>query len=254
MIFKNYLTEHSYKPEDDISPKEIDLKKEYKILNKLLFDNKLPTDFPMKWNRRKGSGGRTLSRHPRNEKPYVTGVEMSTFYKTTYGLFRDMLAHEMIHVRSVAMDLPDIGGSHGPLFKMEMERINRMNVGINITPKHEMTDKIMKTSNSKAKERGIFILKYEEGNFAIMVLQKELLSKENIEKMAKVMTRSLKTSGRTKGCELYSMTSSHDLLNAYKLKRKWPKAGGNFVFFELNKPAAKILLDDGKLVDVTRLK
>jgi predicted SprT family Zn-dependent metalloprotease len=109
---------------------EIDLQHEYNKLNQQLFNGNLQP-VTMLWNKRKGAHGVVKGKRNRNTgKITLTSLSMSQFLKVPYKFFKDVLAHEMIHVFWMQQD---VNAKHGPLFKQEMNRINSMGLGFNVS-------------------------------------------------------------------------------------------------------------------------
>jgi hypothetical protein len=128
---------------------EIDLQHEYNKLNSLLFKGNLQP-VTMLWNKRKGAHGVVKgTRNRRTGKITLTSLSMSQFLKVPYKFFKDVLAHEMIHVFWMQQD---VNAKHGPLFVREMNRINSMGLGFNVsvtsdsseTSKFEISQDIVK--------------------------------------------------------------------------------------------------------------
>lgn len=128
---------------------EIDLQHEYNKLNSLLFKGNLQP-VTMLWNKRKGAHGVVKgTRNRTTGKITLTSLSMSQFLKVPYKFFKDVLAHEMIHVFWMQQD---VNAKHGPLFVQEMNRINSMGLGFNVsvrsdsseTSKFEMSSDVVK--------------------------------------------------------------------------------------------------------------
>ena len=98
-----------------------DLNKEFTELNSLLFSNKI-TPVTVKWVYAKRFCGRVyLDKR---------GIGISSFYEKTDEQYRNVLAHEMIHMLLMQQNLFD---GHDLNFKLHMKRINDMNIGIKIS-------------------------------------------------------------------------------------------------------------------------
>jgi hypothetical protein len=126
----------SIKPRSDseiVTRLNTDLQKEYNFYNKLCFDNKLQ-NVPLEWNMNKGKLGFVMARGNKfNLASYIVlKLSISLFNQIDYKSFVDTLVHEMIHVYIITNHIKDTG-SHGIVFHREMDRINRMNLGITIT-------------------------------------------------------------------------------------------------------------------------
>jgi predicted SprT family Zn-dependent metalloprotease len=116
---------------------EIDLQHEYNKLNQLLFNGNLQP-VTMLWNKRKGAHGVVKGKRNRSTgKITLTSLSMSQFLKVPYKFFKDVLAHEMIHVFWMQQD---VNAKHGPLFKQEMNRINSMGLGFNVSVRSDSSE------------------------------------------------------------------------------------------------------------------
>ena len=153
---------------------EIDLQQEYNKLNNLLFDGNLQP-VTMLWNKRKGAHGVVKgTRNRATGKITLKSLSMSQFLKVPYKFFKDVLAHEMIHVFWMQQD---VNAKHGPLFVREMNRINSMGLGFNVsvrsdsseTSKFEMSSDVVKQGMELVfllmetdKEKNMFsVMKYD---------------------------------------------------------------------------------------------
>lgn len=120
---------------------EIDLQHEYDKFNALLFGGSLP-NVNLSWNNNKGRHGMVRSVVNKfSKKPIrIEGLYMSKYFKITYRKFKDIFAHEMIHVKNIddaiKLNIPRYrGDAHGYEFMREANRINSMGLGFNITDK-----------------------------------------------------------------------------------------------------------------------
>jgi hypothetical protein len=128
---------------------EIDLQHEYNKLNSLLFKGNLQP-VTMLWNKRKGAHGVVKGTRNRSTgKITLKSLSMSQFLKVPYKFFKDVLAHEMVHVFWMQQD---VNAKHGPLFVQQMNRINSMGLGFNVsvmadsseTSKFEMSQDVVR--------------------------------------------------------------------------------------------------------------
>jgi len=112
-----------YKPLFESTP-DYDLNKKYNEFNKLYFNNELPDSIKVVWNGRlKSKAGQTDGRHSIEINPDLeTEIEVDS-----------TLVHEMIHVNQKVKGISDI---HGPFFKAEAERLNKLNPKLHIGTKH----------------------------------------------------------------------------------------------------------------------
>lgn len=152
----------------------IDLRHEFDKLNNMLFNGEL-TSIPLSWSNTKAKYGHVKYQYSRaNRLPLrIHGLFITKFFKITYKKFKDILAHEMIHVKniqdSMRTNTPRYkGDAHGVEFFRELNRINAMGLGFNVTDKeydsHDVSD------NVKGKEMYVGVLRVngvKSGTFII---------------------------------------------------------------------------------------
>jgi hypothetical protein len=111
---------------------EINLQHEFDKLNDLLFNGELyPID--LMWNRTRSAHGQVKAQKYRSTgKIVIKSLSISKFLAITYRHFKNVLAHEMIHVSLLQKN---INAGHDYRFVREMDRINNMNLGFNVTIK-----------------------------------------------------------------------------------------------------------------------
>ena len=103
---------------------ELNLLNEYKKINQLIFQNKLPDTIPVSWNHSRTALGKTRIKFVPGKDP-LFAIHISNFFLCSDLEYIETLIHEMIHV------LIAINGEykkdkliHGPIFKKYMNRIN----------------------------------------------------------------------------------------------------------------------------------
>ena len=138
----------------------IDFKYEYRKLNELLFDGLLPV-IEIRWDKSKHTHGVTkITRNKYTGQVLKVTMAISNFYDVTYRMFRDTLAHEMIHVWQATNNIREANGNHGPKFIQQMNRINGMNLGFDIKISEDLSDLyskgILKVS-AKHKPRKLYV-------------------------------------------------------------------------------------------------
>lgn len=144
---KNILEAREYSDDDIIDFNEISLDNEYDKLNNLLFNGDCK---PIKllWGARKTAHGHVKAYINRVTRQITLhSLTISKFYHITYKMFKDTLAHEMIHVYLLQKNIND---NHGMLFQKEMNRINSMNLGFNVKIKSD-SGELEISSNVKAR-------------------------------------------------------------------------------------------------------
>ncbi len=162
--------------EDSIDYKKIDLVKEYTRLNRELFDGKLGI-YPMKWNKRKTSGGFVQATRTKGGVVTITSIQFSTFFASTYRSFLNRLAHELIHVylleQNDAFAVKD-SQKHGMLFKNEMRRINGLGKGYNIVVSEDRSNEVV---NRTGKKKRYGVLLFKGINDGVVVVGEKLMEK-----------------------------------------------------------------------------
>ena len=104
---------------------QLDLQKQYNLLNKSIFNNTLPSSIPVKWNHSRTSMGKTRIKGNLDGSPEIS-ITISRFFLCTQNEYIEPLIHEMIHVyMAVHGEFKKDGRVHGPLFRSHMNRINR---------------------------------------------------------------------------------------------------------------------------------
>ncbi len=113
----------------------MNLEKEYKRLNTLLFEDILPTNIPLSWFTSRRIMGKTHAQFTVEEHNYVgASIAINDLYDCTYQEHLDILAHEMIHLFIASQGFDKKGGNqHNPLFLEHMTRINSSYPEYNIT-------------------------------------------------------------------------------------------------------------------------
>lgn len=114
----------------------IDLEHEFNKMNKLLFNGELQM-FPLDWSTSRARHGHvSFRRWYDGTVEKIHGLFLSKFFKKPYANFKDVLAHEMIHVKNLQDDMKSkrrVTKGHGYDFIREMNRINAMNLGFTVT-------------------------------------------------------------------------------------------------------------------------
>lgn len=157
---------NEYDENQNILETAIDLNEEYNKLNQQLFGGKLP-EVPLKFGPTKRSYGRvvgTVNRMTREVK--VSFLEISEFYKMTYRQFKNILAHEMIHVYQMAV-MQEKGG-HGWDFMREARRINGMGLEFEITERNGEDMAVADDIKANAKKRTLIAIVINiDGNYSV---------------------------------------------------------------------------------------
>lgn len=183
----------AYKHTDDevVTFDNIDLQYEYDKLNQSLFNGELET-VPLSWANTKGKHGSVkfraanLGRNARKVNS-ITGLFLSKYFKIPYKMFKDTLAHEMIHVKNLqdAMRSNRVmykNEGHGVDFIREMNRINAMGLGFKISITGEENYDV--ADHVKGREMYVGVLKItgsKNGTFIIAMTPSAYAQKEQME-------------------------------------------------------------------------
>lgn len=172
-----------YNDDDIINTNDINLQHEYDKLNQLLFGGQLPK-VPLEWSNRRTALGHVRSLYNRGTgEVKIEYLAMSKFFATPYRVFKDVLAHEMIHVKTISEGKRDIGGKHGYYFNNEANRINSMGLGFHITDKNSEQLEMSAHAVSKVKPM-IAILLNIDGKYGLMRASPALYAAQGIDSIA----------------------------------------------------------------------
>jgi hypothetical protein len=169
---------------------EVDLQHEFNKLNDLLFNGELEP-IEMIWNRRKGSHGMVKAFRRRSTGQItVTSLGISKFLAITYKHFKDVLAHEMIHVYWLQKN---VNAGHDHRFISQMNRINNMNLGFNVTLKGDGSQfELSKETTKKIKPLVVLITKINnENRLSLMSLNLYMSSGYRVSKIYDFLTNNV---------------------------------------------------------------
>lgn len=158
---------------------EIDLQGEFDKLNGLLFGGKLQP-VQMIWNTRRSAHGTVKAqRDRRTGKITIKSLAISKFLDVPYKVFKDTLAHEMIHVCLLQQGIND---GHGFRFKSEMSRINSMGLGFNVSVTLDSSSfELSKHAQVKAKELVFFLIDNNQRKNMVVVTTPNIYQREGSE-------------------------------------------------------------------------
>jgi hypothetical protein len=155
---KHILKEaREYTDNEIIDFNEVDLQHEFNKLNDLLFNGELEP-IEMLWNRTRGAHGMVKAFKRRSTGQItITSLSISKFLAITYKHFKDVLAHEMIHIYWLQKN---VNAGHDYRFINQMNRINSMNLGFNVTLKGDGSQfELSKETTKKIKPLVVLITK-----------------------------------------------------------------------------------------------
>jgi predicted SprT family Zn-dependent metalloprotease len=167
-LFDILLENKVYLDNEIVDFNEINIQNEFNKLNELLFNNELKP-VRMEWSTRKTAHGHVTAHMNRLTKQItIKKLALSKFYNIPYKFFKDVLAHEMIHVKLLQQNL---NVDHGPEFVAEMNKINAMGKGFNVTIKGDASNFEVAKSNSKSNVELVFlVLNLGDGNINVAVM------------------------------------------------------------------------------------
>jgi hypothetical protein len=226
-IIREMIMAEAYEHTDDeiVTFENIDLEHEFNKMNKLVFNNEL-TMVPLDWSTSKARHGHvSFRRWFDGTVERIHGLFLSKFFKIPYSKFKDTLAHEMIHVKTLQDDMKlkrRTEKGHGYNFIREMNRINAMNLGFTIdvteTAKFDVADDV------KGKNVYFVIIKLsgiKNGDFlAVMTPSAFGERKESLERIFNNLIKS----GKYRSVTLEYYQSNSPKLLAHKVQRSFARS------------------------------
>ena len=204
--------------EDIINPQKIDLYAEYNRLNNLLFNNQLP-EVTMKWNNRRGSLGLVNFFYNKNlRESKINFLAISSFHATPYRVFNDVLAHEMIHIKTMVTKTFDLKDGHGRPFTNEANRINSMGLGFNITKTNDEELNVSDKVKENAKTLIAIIIRLD-GKFYISVTTPSVFNAEY--NYIVNIYQKLLNYGRYKTIDILAIQTKNPELLKYGIRRSY---------------------------------
>jgi hypothetical protein len=209
-----------YGNEDIIDAKDINLQAEYDKLNQELFNNELQR-VPLKWSNSKRALGRVRALSNRfTGEVKIMLLAISGFYNTPYRVFKNTLAHEMIHVKTLSTGKRDWGGSHGYNFQREADRINGMGLGYAITAVN--TEEIAVSDKSKANMKTLIgVIVNIDGKYYLSVTTPNVFNTE-FDSVIKLYER-LVNSGKYNSVELTAVETKNPQLLSFRIQRSYKR-------------------------------
>ena len=168
---------NEFAEEDIVDSRNIDLQKEYDDLNQQLWDGKLPK-VVLKFDSKKNGYGRVHGQIERfTRKVIINYLAISNMYKFTYRQFKNIMAHEQIHVWQ--MGVKNERGGHGWDFEREARRINGMGLGFDITARNGEDIPVSDQAMAKFTKKNLIALVVNtDGNYNIVVTTPNVYEKE----------------------------------------------------------------------------
>jgi hypothetical protein len=231
--FKNYLNETiSFEPLNEAQLR-YDINKKYDYYNKLLFDNKLPNNFPLRFSRTKKAGGAVITeywtkgrgRAKRISSWEIKELYLSTFFLRTEEQLDSILVHEMIHVWLTINEMHEGYNVklHGAEFVSKMGELqSKVPFKISLYDTPDMRGDV--NHNAKMKPVGV-VKTLINGKPDSIVIFTEKTLRANLEKLKDILIKNLDN-----GIEVIFGTSQHPTLEQFTIKRSVSK----FALYNLN--------------------
>jgi len=227
-IIREMVMAEAYEHTDDeiVSFENVDLEHEFNKMNKLVFNGELQM-IPLDWSNTRGRHGHVSWRRKYDgtvEK--IHGLFLTKYFKKPYKNFKDVLAHEMIHVKNLQDDMKANRRAekkgHGYDFIREMNRINAMKLGFTVTVKESESFDV--SDDIKGKNVYFAVLKLEgskSGDFVAVMTPKAFEErKTTLEKIFNNLIKSFKY--RSVTLEYYQ-TNSPKILK-YPVQRSFARS------------------------------
>jgi hypothetical protein len=225
---------------------EINLQHEYNKLNDLLFDGNLEP-VPMLWNNRKRAHGVVkATRYKSTGKIIIHSLSMSKFLNVPYRFFKDVLAHEMIHVFWLQQH---INAKHGPLFIKQMNRINSMGLGFNVSVRSDSDETSKFELSPHAIKKGmelVFSLVQTDRDENMLSVMKYDTYKSEAYKIGSIYRFLIVKQPKYKTAMGEFYLSTNPKLQMQKIQRSFGSSGVSYV--RLNKDVAEELKKDAKFL------
>lgn len=211
-----------YSDDEIIDFNEIDIYHEYDKLNKLLFNGKLLKVSILLNNKKNTHGSVKATRNRLTDVITVHSLSMSKFLNVPYKFFKTILAHEMIHVYLLQQN---INAGHDWRFIKEMDRINNMGLGFNITV---TTDSSMLDNFEVSNKKNItfiYCIITVNGNKNYIAVMKENTYFDQGSQISKIFNQTVR-SGKYKEVVLNFYKSDEPYLQKFKIQRSFMRSIG----------------------------
>lgn len=148
---------------------KLDLEKEFRYLNRKVFNGNIIKVPQLKWKQLKNKVGHIKWRRNEDEGTNtIIELALTTFYNLPVETLRNILIHEMIHVYLVQEfenDPSKITGknSHGEVFTKMMNDINKKFTEYNIQPTEDVDDYDVEETSVRKKKYYFVIMKKQDG-------------------------------------------------------------------------------------------
>jgi hypothetical protein len=233
-----YLKTFSQMFESSIN-EPFNLQTEFDYINKIAFNNEL-RPIKLQFVKTRASGGKLVSQVTRDRfrriiDEKIISLDISTYYSRSLEQYRNILAHEMIHLWIAQNKLRD-DSHHGYIFQKKMRELNKLGFDINL--KDDAFDQ-EQTDMTPLNKPVILVLinNVTDDKSSIAVMDYSLFTDENVESIRDTIEY---TAGKRQ--YLLSFIESTDrFFEKYPKTRKF-KYTSSLKFFYYNK--AQELLDN----------
>lgn len=206
---------NEYADDEIIDLSKINLQQEYDKLNQQLYNNELPK-IPLVLAKIRPFGKVTAMRNRFSREIKIERLSISTFYKLPYKEFLNTLAHEMIHVKQLAV-YHETGG-HGYSFEREARRINNMGLGYNITATH---GGLMDVSDEANEKELIAMIIHTRGEYGVTVTTPDVYYKDSSHLFD--LMQQFVNQGRLGDLEITVVKSNNPQLQRYRIARTFAR-------------------------------
>lgn len=219
--FTDYLDDNYSFDNINENQRKYDIKKSYDKFNKMLFDNSLPTNFPLKFSRTKKYGGavktqyyyRGKGRYKRVTSWEIVELLLSTFFLRTKEQLDGILVHEMIHVWLTVNEMHEGYNVkyHGPEFVQKRNEL-QSKVDFEI-PLVDTPDNLEIMDKKELKTMGVVIITTPDKESNISVFTEKVFD-DKYEKLKDMMNTHYPV-----GSTIILGKSSHPTLEQFTIKR-----------------------------------
>jgi len=217
---ENLLRE--FADDDIVDSTKVNLRQEYDDLNQLLWDGKLP-NVPLKFDpSKKGYGRVNALINRRTGEITIQYLAISSLYKFTYRQFKNILAHEQIHVYQNGV-MRERGG-HGWDFERQARRINSMGLGFEITARNG--EDIAVSDQAKAafsKKKLIAIVLNLDGEYNLVVTSPSTFSAE-FDFLVGIFVGAVNRRGRYRSVEITAIETSSPEIMGFPVAKSFKRS------------------------------
>ena len=234
---------NEYANEDIVDIRNIDLQQEYDKLNQLLYAGKLPK-VPLMFDSKRHGYARVAGLFNRYTREVsIKYLAVSNLFKFTYKQFRDILAHELIHVYQMGV-MKEKGG-HGWDFQREARRINDMGLGFKITERNGEDIPVSDLAKSKFNKKLIAIIINKDGDYNLTITTPNVYATEG-DQLFKIFQHAVDR-GQYRSVEITVIETSNPELAGFPVARTFMRRVSQI---PLQDRLLEILLNDNIIKEI----